>query len=308
VVTKLKHLRPKLSRKISAVVRVPARTKHFALVGTAFDYLLRFELRRRAPHAVTYPWVAEYAPRMFFQEFALPEVKVVRGIIPPSGVEAVRMLAAGDSRDQVEVAKTLSERARDIVERAKVAANAFALNPFPTVVDFEYSARQALQLAALDEVFRSGRMHVGVFDKPDSDDVDDLLSLLDIVPFEKLVHPKTMHLNPHFAEASDFVGGADADLIVGDLLVDVKTTKRDAMESYQLDALLGYLLLARKQNTLDRNWPCVVRLGFYFSRHGHLWAWPATMWTDHPEFPEVERWFFEYARSLYKNSAAGRPA
>ncbi len=33
-------------------VKVEPRTKNYSLVGAAFDYLLRFELQRRAPHAI----------------------------------------------------------------------------------------------------------------------------------------------------------------------------------------------------------------------------------------------------------------
>ena len=40
----------------------PLLTNHYGLVGTAFDYLLRFYVKRLNPQAKTLPWVAEMAP------------------------------------------------------------------------------------------------------------------------------------------------------------------------------------------------------------------------------------------------------
>jgi hypothetical protein len=46
------------------------------LAGTAFDYLLRFELNRRAPHAKVRAWVAEGAPFLL-------SIRVVDPSAPP---------------------------------------------------------------------------------------------------------------------------------------------------------------------------------------------------------------------------------
>jgi len=226
-------------------------------------------------------------------------------MVPPTGRDAIRLFAADDRRDVYAVARGLRERAGGIVEQAKAAADGFALNPSPSVDDFRFLARQALQLARLEPVFRSGRMFPSVFDEPDVEDVKDLLELLDIVPFEHLVDPKTVFLKPHFEESSDLVGGADADLIVGDMLVDVKTTKKPVMEADQLDALLGYLFLARNQSGLDPRWPRVSRLALYFSRHGCLWTLPAWNWTQCRGFGDVEKWFFDHAKTVFAKRESG---
>ena len=65
---KLKPLRPKLPRKIRVPLKVEPRSKSYMVVGKAFDYLLRFELQRRAPHTVAKKWVAEYAPDLIWSE------------------------------------------------------------------------------------------------------------------------------------------------------------------------------------------------------------------------------------------------
>jgi TPR repeat protein len=94
------------------------------------------------------------------------------------------------------------------------------------------------------------------------------------------------------------VGGADTDLISGEMLVDFKTTKQNEINVNDLDQLLGYLLLARQHHRVDPAFPQINRLGLYFCRHGYLWVRGATLWMDHHDFPEVERWFFERAKTL----------
>ena len=59
VMAMMKPLRPTLPRKIDAPLKVEPRSNHYMMVGRAFDYLLRFELQRRAPHTMTRAWVAE---------------------------------------------------------------------------------------------------------------------------------------------------------------------------------------------------------------------------------------------------------
>src|SRR5713101_6377103 len=66
VTAKIKPFRPKLPRKITAPLRARPRSNNHAILGTAIDYLLRFELKRQAPHAVTERWVAECAPEMIW--------------------------------------------------------------------------------------------------------------------------------------------------------------------------------------------------------------------------------------------------
>lgn len=58
VVAKVKPLRPKPPRKIDAPLRAQPRSNRYTMIGTAFDYLLRFELQRRAPHAVVSRWIS----------------------------------------------------------------------------------------------------------------------------------------------------------------------------------------------------------------------------------------------------------
>jgi hypothetical protein len=280
VKARLKLLRPKLPRKLSAPLKVEPRSKRYMLVGTAFDYLLRFELQRRAPHAISRAWVAEDAPEMIWRQSGSAWV----------GKDLLTDARPGQYVTPEEVAK----RARALLENAKADVATFLKVKAPTAAMHAKLAAHAIRLAKLDSVYRAGRLEP-TFEEASSDDVQDLVDLLAIVPFDDLLHNTVLLLNPTFGQASDLVGGADTDLIAGDLLVDFKTTKDSEIDGGNLDQILGYLLLARKQRSVDRSFPVINRLGLYFCRHGYLWPLEASTWTSNPEFPDIEQWFFQRA-------------
>lgn len=259
VTKKIATLRPKMSRKIGVPARVMPRSTRYAVIGQAFDYLLRFELQRLAPHALIREWVAEQAPDVLWH-----------------------------------VPQEEAENARRVVSDAKNAVTHYVGTTPSGKVQRELAAH-AVRLAKLDSLVRA-LQYDSTFQEAAPDDVEELVEMLAIVPVEKLLHPTSMLLNPTFGNSSFLVGGADADLIAGDLLLDVKVIKADSMEACHLDQLLGYLLLARKQRLSDSTFPEINRLGLYFARHGHFLSFDACAWTTHPEFPELETWFFERAK------------
>ena len=101
----------------------------------------------------------------------------------------------------------------------------------------------ALRLARLDEIVRCAFRFDSILEEPAAEDVEDLMSMLAVVPFDALLHDKDLLLNPAFGQTSQLVGGADADLIVGDMLVDIKATTSNTMQVGHLDQLLGYFFM-----------------------------------------------------------------
>ena len=97
-------------------------------------------------------------------------------------------------------------------------------------------------------------------------DLADLMTKLRDSPLAGMVGRPT-HLNPKL-QGSALVGGADADLVLDGVLIEVKTTSRTAMTREAGYQLLGYLLLDF-DDRLD-----VRSLGFYLSRIPRLLAWP----------------------------------
>jgi hypothetical protein len=243
---RLSGFRPAGPRPLPLPMRVPPRSNNPQRLGTAFDYLFRFELQRQNRRAEQGTWVAE--------------------------------LAAGSSGR--------------VLRDAKKSVAAYCRKRKPSHEDRACLAAHALRLAAMDEVYRAGIFSADL-KQVDEAAAKELVDLLDIVPFEKFVNESRTMLNPGFGQASRMVQGADADLIVGDLLVDVKTTRDGRVEADEIDQLLGYFILARQARLADQNFPQINRLGLYYSRHAHLWTWDVSTLHDDRAFRAMEQWFIE---------------
>ena len=72
-----------------------------------------------------------------------------------------------------------------------------------------------------------------------------------------------VHFNPDFDEASKLIGGADADLIIDNALIDIKTTKTNEYKGKEVYQLIGYYLLYQHSRLKEKP---IERLGLYFSR------------------------------------------
>ena len=63
------------------------------------------------------------------------------------------------------------------------------------------------------------------------------------------------------------MGGADADLIAGDMLIEIKTTQQACIERDHMRQLIGYVALDRSS---DDELPRLASVGVYFPRFGIL--------------------------------------
>lgn len=102
----------------------------------------------------------------------------------------------------------------------------------------------------------------------DTGDVEDLLRLIDVVPWDQVVR-RPLFLNPSFGEYTRRLQGADADLISGDTLIDIKTTKYPDIRQH-IAQLMGYVILSEAYRKEHPERPRLSRIAVYFSRHGHL--------------------------------------
>ena len=208
------------------------------------------------------------------------------------------MYLLGDEIEDQMPPEKVADWARTEIKNARRTQAAYLKNKKPDRADQAALAKHAIRLAYLDNVSRSLRLS-NDFQTFDLEDVEDLLDMLAIVPFDALLNHNFLHLNPTFKESSELLGGAAADLITGDRLVDFKTTKSEVMQTRDLDQLLGYLLLARHARDGSLTFPVINTLSLYFCRHGHLWSLDAKTWTNNPHFQEIEGWFFRKAKELF---------
>jgi len=94
-------------------------------------------------------------------------------------------------------------------------------------------------------------------------DVEDLKNLVGLIDNKLFVATSQCVLNPSFGESSLIVGGGDADFILDDAIIDIKTTKSLQLKRQDFRQLLGYFMLnLREGNSYGE----VSKLGIYYSR------------------------------------------
>ena len=240
----------------------PPVTKSYTLMGTAFDYLMRFRLERLNPGCVTQPWVAETSveltgmvPRLAFAE------KQAKSLLKFAKESHVAYLKTGD----------LSE---DLL-------------------------KSAVYLAQLDGIYRAGMVDPNM-GTVNPGDLDDLTRLVDAIKPELFTARLHCLLNPTFGKASLLVGGADADIYLDDTLIDIKTTKYLEFNREQYNQLVGYYILAKISGHVGAlKSPSVRRVGIYFSRYGVLHTVPTDVIDTKGDFGAFMQWFIERAKEEF---------
>ena len=270
---KARVVRPKIVFDRS--IQAQPLTENYQIVGTAFDYLLRFFLQRVNGHAQTSRWVAEI------------------------GVELV-----GDSPDRVydddeSCGGEISPRYREAAAYLRDAKRRHQAYLKSGVVTDELLVA-ALRLAYLDVARRVGpdRVDWVRLKSPDPKDAEDLRRLLALAEKQPLFKKSRLcALNPKFGAASMLVGGADADLVLDGCLIDIKTTKYPRLDPRDFYQLIGYYLLygfdgidCSDSKTTGHE---INSLAIYFSRFGYLWKFSVDEVLPPDTVAATAKWFFE---------------
>jgi len=100
-----------------------------------------------------------------------------------------------------------------------------------------------LLLAKLDVVQRREKSLAEIDMNVDPGDIVDLRNLIQGVPKEMYLEKKICILNPTFGLAGELVRGGDADLLIDNTLVEIKTTVSPKFTSLFFNQLMGYILL-----------------------------------------------------------------
>jgi hypothetical protein len=192
--------------KLEGKLLAPPKTKSYVLIGTAFDYLLRFRLQR-----LNRKLLSEWS---FFGEAHL-RYHHLTGRITTKLLEGIVCRARRD------------------------------LASWGHIDDYD--------------------------DIVDSHTLEDLRKLNSIVPIRKFKAKKVCSIWPHFGDAGRLVGGAAADVIIDDTLIDIKTVKKLAFSRDTYNQLWGYYMLSRI-GRIDAPGPKITirKLGVYFARHAKL--------------------------------------
>lgn len=153
----------------------------------------------------------------------------------------------------------------------------------------------ACYLAHLDMIYRTGySVNLDVCDQNDLKDLGRLISLVEPSLFKA---DWACLLNPTFGKASRLVGGADADLVIDDALIEVKTIKELKFDTTTFYQLAGYYILYQIGGF--EGYPkgrSIERLGVYYSRYGLLKRFPAKCVFGSPGYDRFVEWFVHRAK------------
>lgn len=199
----MKKLFPRPTIRFQGEMQAAPLTTNYALVGTAFDYLLRFYIKRMNPKAITDTWIAE---------IAVQKMDIYDRV--------------GGFSQTIEKAKKYYKQ---YLKDGKLT---------PAVI------KTAIRLARIDPFYRVGYRDPNM-NVVHNDDVKDLRNLIKIVDKSIFKAKKVCVLNPTFGEASGYVRGADADILLDDTLIEIKTTKHRKIHLNTIYQLIGYYLLSR---------------------------------------------------------------
>jgi hypothetical protein len=153
-----------------------------------------------------------------------------------------------------------------------------------------------LCLAQIDPIMRAGYIDPNL-GKVYQEDIEDLTNLIEIVSPETFTSQKAVFLNPTFGKASSLVGGADADVILDDLLIDIKTIQKFELQLHAFHQLLGYYILNEMEGIGEEERHIQInRVGIYFSRFGYLCSFKIGEVTDESTLPSFIDWFKKRAQ------------
>ena len=206
---KFKSEFPRPDFDLKKEILAPPLTLNYGIIGTAFDYLLRFHL--------------QFKNTTKCQDYL--------GWVASAGYSGLQ-LAFDFKKDEL---NKLNNRFKQSKQSHKLfLKNGKLTNDF---------LANALFLAKLDLYVRNKMIAQDLFIDNDLD-IQDLRNLCNSINLTEFIASDICLLNPIFGKASEMVGGADADIIIDDTLIDIKVTKHLKLERDYLNQLLGYYTLA----------------------------------------------------------------
>ncbi len=268
--------RPEVRSHLSSFIRVtptpgfvpppllaPAQSGEYRLVGAAFDYLMRSLIERMNPACRRKPWIAS-AALLFFRQ------------------------------DLEEIDAALFALAKECHDRALAVHRQYLSDGVLT----EELLLGTIHLARIDRVYRDGPEYLRRewFTAAYPRETADLRRLYEIVPREKFQSRDQCFLNPTFDLASELVQGADADVILDDCLIDIKTTKYLRFKVADLHQIVGYYILCLLSGkSAKRPLGEIKRVGIYFSRHAFLHMLEIEKIIEAAAVPRLVKGFIELA-------------
>jgi hypothetical protein len=250
--------------QFSKEIKLQPATKNYTVIGIAFDYLLRFYISR-LNRTIT-------NDNVFIAEKVVHQLK-------------------GNQKADCMVTIKMTKKEVDKYFSSK------GLNEELLIL--------LLQISHYDVVYRTGRIDYLPDDigKVDPYDIIDLKRLYNLLQDDMWKCKETCLLNPVFGNASLLVSGADADLILDDMLIDIKVTTKVGMNREFFNQLMGYYTLHKIAGIGSNYGNTINKLGIYSARYGELISFDVNEVIEQNEFREFCHWFIDKAGKFYSHSS-----
>jgi len=242
---------PKPNKNITEEIKYEAKTKHYSLIGQVFDYIARFWVERQSDTVSKKEWTASYG------------LDIVKQQIPSH-------------------AQNCEQAYENAVDEYDKYIKAGKFN--------QETAKASIDLARLTSAYRGQLRPLNYIGEYDDGDIEDCLNLYDGLDKSNCLSCSDSVLNPSFEEISKLVGNADADIIIDNKLIDIKTTKNGSFKIDYWRQLVGYAILVDLYNELhedDNPYPDLNTLCIYYSRHSVLKEINADVVYDNPEYISI---------------------
>lgn len=272
-------MRGGLSKEVAKLIPIPKhlfqsskdciacpRSKNFSLIGIAFDYLLRSEIKRQNRDAKEDEFIADAG------------IDLVAHMITTEGSFKAINGEAGDAE-----LGALFQTSRDYHSARD--------NFLKTGNLTDEFIEKTIKFSRMDTIFRAH--YLDDVRKPvDPEDVKDMRALYDIIPSNFVNMGRNIILDATFGEASVMVGGADVDLVFDNTLIEIKTTKDMKLDEYLWAQTVGYMILSKKARDLGEEFPELTEMGIYYSRYGKFWKIDAEYIYGNSNYSELEAKLF----------------
>jgi len=260
---KFKDEFPKPAFAFDKPLIAPALTNNYGVIGTAFDYILRFfiEFHNKKKSVESTKWVSDISFNRLAKRFEPNSDKFSE--------LAYRY-------------KRAKENYEKFIESGKISNHLLA---------------DALFLAKLDLYIRIGVIAPDLFDENELD-IQDLNSIYAALNYKDFIAKESCILNPTFGTGSLIVGGADADIILDDTIIDIKVTKHLKLERVYLNQTIGYYILSLIGGIDKVKNGKIKNIGIYFARHGFLWKFPLSKLGNEKKLTNFKKWFEEYFEQI----------
>lgn len=289
---------PKPKVKISGECIACPLTNNYSLVGTAFDYLMRAELKRRCPNTVE------------VSDIGRTSLSIARRCLK-------------EYKDQCYLGITK----KDLAEIKKVVVKYHKLKKkfLRDGVTTDEFIETIIRYARLDVIYREGK-YDDVTKDVDPLDIADMRALYNLIPNNIIKENSFVLTDVIFPNTSWRVGGADVDLIIDNAMIDIKTIKDARLNDETWAQLVGYYILADTEHEIGLElkkkygaiassiiingrgkiypFPEIKEVGIYFSRYGKLWKIDASYIRENKNYEFVKKTLFKMAEERYSKKTS----